>query len=220
MIEDCGKHYLYRHIRLDTNQPFYIGIGTKNPQRSPYERGYSHKNRNFLWKRVVNKTAFRVEILLESNNYSFIKHKEIEFINLYGIKLHKKGILVNLTIKGTGVEQHTLETKNKISNTLKEQYKKGQKVYKYPKLNLKQKQKRIMLNQLNAITQRKKVNQYDLKNNFIREFKSLSEAAFFVGLKSPSDIARACENDKFSAKGFKWKFIENNGILNLNINYE
>ena len=30
MIEEYsqGKHYLYRHIRLDTNQPFYIGIGT------------------------------------------------------------------------------------------------------------------------------------------------------------------------------------------------
>lgn len=22
------KHYLYRHIRLDKNEPFYIGIGT------------------------------------------------------------------------------------------------------------------------------------------------------------------------------------------------
>jgi hypothetical protein len=23
------NHYLYRHIRLDKNEPFYIGIGTK-----------------------------------------------------------------------------------------------------------------------------------------------------------------------------------------------
>lgn len=23
------KHYIYRHIRLDTNEVFYIGIGTK-----------------------------------------------------------------------------------------------------------------------------------------------------------------------------------------------
>ena len=27
MLED--KHFLYRHIRLDNNEPFYIGIGTK-----------------------------------------------------------------------------------------------------------------------------------------------------------------------------------------------
>lgn len=24
-----GKYYIYRHIRLDTNEPFYIGKGTK-----------------------------------------------------------------------------------------------------------------------------------------------------------------------------------------------
>ena len=30
MIVENGKYYLYRHIRLDKNEPFYIGIGTKN----------------------------------------------------------------------------------------------------------------------------------------------------------------------------------------------
>ena len=29
MIQEEGKHYLYRHIRLDTGELFYIGIGTK-----------------------------------------------------------------------------------------------------------------------------------------------------------------------------------------------
>ena len=29
MIQEIGKYYLYRHIRLDTKVPFYIGIGTK-----------------------------------------------------------------------------------------------------------------------------------------------------------------------------------------------
>lgn len=27
MLVDEGKYYLYRHIRLDKNEPFYIGIG-------------------------------------------------------------------------------------------------------------------------------------------------------------------------------------------------
>lgn len=29
MIVSNGKYYLYRHIRLDTNEVFYVGIGTK-----------------------------------------------------------------------------------------------------------------------------------------------------------------------------------------------
>jgi hypothetical protein len=29
MIKDNGKYFIYRHIRLDTNEVFYIGVGTK-----------------------------------------------------------------------------------------------------------------------------------------------------------------------------------------------
>ena len=38
---------LYRHIRIDKNEPFYIGIGDKE------NRAYSHKGRNkVLYKGV------------------------------------------------------------------------------------------------------------------------------------------------------------------------
>jgi len=50
-----GKHYLYRHLRSDKNEVFYIGIGTKydnNYRKYPneYLRAFSHKNRNKYWK--------------------------------------------------------------------------------------------------------------------------------------------------------------------------
>lgn len=34
MIKDLGKCYLYRHIRLDNNTPFYIGIGAKKDKEN------------------------------------------------------------------------------------------------------------------------------------------------------------------------------------------
>ena len=40
MIQNIGKYYLYRHIRLDLGSPFYIGIGKTE------KRAYSKKNRN------------------------------------------------------------------------------------------------------------------------------------------------------------------------------
>lgn len=46
MIVDEGKYYLYRHIRLDKNEPFYIGIGTKNKHKYPYFRAKSKAERN------------------------------------------------------------------------------------------------------------------------------------------------------------------------------
>lgn len=105
MIIENGKYYLYRHIRLDTNKPFYIGIGTKSKDFASYEteyrRAFSIKRRNVYWNRIINKTDYEVEIILESNNVELIKKKEIEFIALYG-RINKKGILSNITLGGDG----------------------------------------------------------------------------------------------------------------------
>lgn len=103
MIVEEGKHYLYRHIRLDNNQVFYVGIGTKyDYAKDEYKRANIKRNRNNLWKAVINKTDYRVDILLESDDYVFIKEKEKEFIALYGRKNLGTGTLVNLTDGGDG----------------------------------------------------------------------------------------------------------------------
>ena len=103
MIENEGKYYLYRHIRLDTGEPFYIGIGTKNKKQQEYYRANSKYKRNSFWKNITNKTDYEIEILLESNDYEFIKQKEIEFIALYGRRDLGKGTLVNMTDGGDGM---------------------------------------------------------------------------------------------------------------------
>lgn len=43
MIQNIGKYYLYRHIRLDLGSPFYIGIGTKRDCKN---------FRKFIWERL------------------------------------------------------------------------------------------------------------------------------------------------------------------------
>lgn len=122
MISNIGKYYLYRHIRLDTGEPFYIGIGTKRDCKNfkpTYERAFETKQRGSFWKNIVNKTDYEVEILLESDDYKFIKQKEIEFIALYKRKDCCDGILVNLTDGGEGVlgNIQTEETKQKMIKT-------------------------------------------------------------------------------------------------------
>lgn len=97
------KYYLYRHIRLDKNEPFYIGIGTKSEQDLKY--GYygrasaKHVDNN-IWLKIVAKTEWKWEILLESEDRKFIEQKEIEFISIYGRKCDNKGSLSNLTLGG------------------------------------------------------------------------------------------------------------------------
>lgn len=105
MIVDKGKFYLYRHIRLDKDEPFYIGIGTKTNKKhytlsGEYQRAFVFHKENSIWKRIVNKTKYSIEILLESDDLNFIKKKEEEFIKLYGRINLKTGILSNLTDGG------------------------------------------------------------------------------------------------------------------------
>jgi hypothetical protein len=107
--------YVYRHIRLDKNEPFYIGIG--------YDKNYSRANetdsRNKYWKNVVNLTEYKVEIILDDLNNDEVKLKEIEFIALYGRKNKDGGILVNMTDGGEGTKgyKHSEETKRKIAES-------------------------------------------------------------------------------------------------------
>lgn len=96
MIVGNGKYYLYRHIRLDKNEPFYIGVGTKSKWGNLYKRATNTKMRNFMWLGVFNKTSIEVDILLESDDLSYISTKEEEFISLYGRKCNNTGTLVNI----------------------------------------------------------------------------------------------------------------------------
>jgi len=123
-------HYLYIHKRLDNNEPFYIGVGTvcrkhlNSIKTTYYQRAYAKGNRNKRWVNIVNKYNYKVEILLESNDYSFIKEEEIRHIKLYG-KLNNGGLLCNITDGGDGVlgnkfwkgRNHKESTKNKISQS-------------------------------------------------------------------------------------------------------
>ena len=92
--------YLYRHIRLDKNEPFYIGIGSDS--NNEYKRANTHKNRNKHWENIVAKTEYRVDILCDDMTWEEVIKKEIEFIALYGRVDLKTGTLCNLTGGGQG----------------------------------------------------------------------------------------------------------------------
>jgi hypothetical protein len=109
---------VYRHIRLDKNEPFYIGIGLD--EKRAFEKRKS--KRSIFWTNIVKKTEYRVEILFNDLTWEQACEKEKEFISLYGRKDLGTGTLVNMTDGGEGTEnriyQITDETKEKISNTL------------------------------------------------------------------------------------------------------
>ena len=230
--------YLYRHIRLDKNEPFYIGIGTSKY----YSRAY-RKKRNNLWNKIVDKSDYEVEILFDNLTWEEACEKEKEFIKLYGRINLNNGCLSNLTDGGEGTvnflisdehrkivseankkrvfteedrkkisirhtgRKHCLETKNKISNSLKnsDKVKAAAKINaeKYKGFKHSQKTKELLMNK-NGI----KIIQETLDGEFIKEWYSASQVERELGFLQ-SGISRCCNGDAKQSKGFKWKYLTN-----------
>lgn len=88
--------YIYRHIRLDTNQPFYIGMSSQR------KRPFQKSNREIEWKEIANRTPIRVEILFDDLSKNEAMEKEKELIALYKRQCDG-GTLVNKTLGGMGI---------------------------------------------------------------------------------------------------------------------
>lgn len=93
-----NDHYIYQHIRLDTNEVFYIGMGKgKN-----YQRSRDKNKRSLFWNNVVNKCGYSIEIFLDKLSFNEACKKEIELIAFYGRIDLKTGTLVNMCSGGIG----------------------------------------------------------------------------------------------------------------------
>jgi len=97
--------YVYQHIRKDTNQPFYIGIGSD----LNFYRANKFSERNEIWERIKKKTEILVEILHNNIEWGEACKIEIELIKKYGRINNKTGFLSNMTDGGEG-------TLNKVIN--------------------------------------------------------------------------------------------------------
>lgn len=178
--------YVYRHIRLDKNEPFYIGISDADKYRATTKRC-----RNLLWQRIVAKTDYEVEILMDNITMEQAKEKEVEFIKLYGRIDIKTGCLANLTDGGEGTVGRKYSPSKSHRKNLSDSHK-GKKMSEESK---------------NKMSKAKKVPvlQFDLDGNFIKEWGGLIDAArHFNG--TSTNILRCCKGRFKQAYGYKWEY--------------
>lgn len=102
--------YVYKHLRKDNVEIFYIGIGSKQ------SRVTSKKSRNKYWHNIVNKHGLITEIIEEGLTWDQACDKEKYWIDYYG-----RENLCNMTDGGEGACGRILtdETRNKISKSNK-----------------------------------------------------------------------------------------------------
>jgi len=179
--------YVYRHIRLDKNEPFYIGIGNNNIYR------LNEKNRrNVIWKQITTKTKYEIEVLLDNLTWEEACNKEIELISLYGRIDLKTGTLANMTSGGdcgTIGRKYipSLEHRKNLSKSAI-----GKKMTESAKKKMGDNQKLSVL-------------QYDLDGNFVKEWEGATDAVKSVG-KHSTNIIRCCQGKYKQAYGFIWKY--------------
>jgi len=118
-----NNFYIYRHIRLDKNTPFYVGKGKNN-------RAFKKYSRNNRWHNIVNSVGYKVEIIEDNLTEEGAFEKEIEFIKYYKDLGYCEA---NFSEGGGGVSgripwnkgltkqtsNKMLEISNKISNKMK-----------------------------------------------------------------------------------------------------
>ena len=112
---------VYQHIRLDTNEIFYIGIGKE------IKRAFNKTNhRSKYWKNIINKTEYKIDILFDNLTWKEACQIEQYLIKYYGRKDLGLGNLVNMTDGGDGTLGHiriikplTDETRKKMSDAQK-----------------------------------------------------------------------------------------------------
>lgn len=230
---------VYIHIRPDTNEPFYVGMGVIG-------RNLSLAGRNNFWENIVNKNngVFESKIIFEglTEEESLLKEREVElFLRSKGYKLTN---IIECGIKGRPAGlKHSKETIQKMSEYWKQYYnenpspKKGIKMSKESSLKKSKAMmgKKVRLgikdsdetrkkkskafkkrnidwtyrNQMVSQKRRKPILQYDLEDNFIREWDSVQEFENTTGLKSNGSICLCCQGKTKTSLGYKWKYKNN-----------
>lgn len=116
-IKFTDMAYVYQHVRLDTNEIFYIGIGSDEEGKYERAKARSKTSRTSNWHDIIKTTKYRVDILYDNLAVGDAKIMEINLINFYGRRDLGLGTLCNLTDGGDGGSgsKRTEETKRLMS---------------------------------------------------------------------------------------------------------
>jgi hypothetical protein len=106
------SYYVYRHIRLDTNTPFYVGKGRN-------KRSFSKLRRNKIWQGIVENSDFEAEIMVRNLSENDAFEKEKEFIKLYKSLGYCEANMTNGG-KGSDGYTHTKKARKNIGDSSRE----------------------------------------------------------------------------------------------------
>lgn len=189
------SYIVYKHTC--PNNLIYIGITRQEPERR-WRGGfhYEYNRRFFMAIAKYGWDNIRHDILDSGLTYEQAKKKESEYIERFKSADEHFGYNQTLGVGGIGFTK-TLETRQKLSAAHR-----GKKLSAEHcrKISEAQKGKHMGKDSRSA----KKVYQYDLEGNFIKEWACQSDAARFYHCNQ-SKISECAAGKKKQIKGFIWR---------------
>ena len=193
--------YVYRHIRLDNNMPFYVGVGSSEN----YSRANEKARRNTHWTRVISKTDYKIQIIQDDLSWEDACEKEKEFIQIYGRVDLGTGTLCNHTDGGEGLYNPSEEIREKKRHSMLGKNKGSAngmtRLENRLKVSESRKGKYLGSNHPRSIP----VYCYSLDGDFIKKYESINEAQRETGIANPN-IVKVCKEKRTQAGGYIWKY--------------
>ena len=225
--------YVYRHIRHDKNQPFYIGVGLSNDN---YFRAYqkSKTKRSSYWHNI-SKYGYDVEILFDGLSKDQAIEKEKEFIKLYGRADNNTGILCNLTdggeyppiMIGENNPMKRKECREKLSASINGKKFSNSHKHKLSRVKIDSKTippsrkgckmsdkaiTKMVESRLKNGVRRKTIYQYDLNLNLVNIWKYSKDIKSKNVSYSMGNISACCRGERKCAYGFIWSYRQLAGV--------
>ena len=207
---ESERYIVYMHTVPNGRR--YIGITCQQPERR--WRGGMHYDYNRRFFLVIVKYGWdniKHEVLYENLSEVEAKQKEIELIEKYKTNQEEYGY--NMTTGGSGAPNCTksIETREKLSKANK-----GKKVSEETRKKIGEAHKGLHLG--GKSPQARKILQYDLDGNFIKEWDSLMDIERELNV-SYTGIWKVCNNKRKQIRGYVWRYKdekETNRVYNEN----
>ncbi len=190
-----NDYTVYCHIF--PNKKRYVGI-TKQKIKRRWGNGYGYICSPLMYNAIKKYLWHNIEHKLLYTNLSKKEAEEIEIKLIKEWKTNIRKYGYNIANGGSLAGVYTLETRLKISKA-----RLGKKSSELTKLR----QSISHLAKINYLS--KKVNQYDLDGNFLKEWKCMNEVYRVLNI-SHQNISKCCMKKRKTAGGYIWKYKEVN----------
>lgn len=210
-----NNYILYMHVF--PNDKIYIGI-TKRETKERWQNGYGYKRQKTMFNAISKYGWNNIKHIIIEKNLSYKEACEKEKYYIKEYKSNNRDYGYNRSIGGEKSAfgyKHTQEAKEKIKKNnakywlgkhrgssfmrkiaLGNSIRKGSKQTEQAKL-------------LNKEKHSIKVYQYDLNDNFLKEWSCMKDAEKYYNLAFGS-ITKVCKGKQKTTGGYKWKYANKN----------